>query len=1853
MSAEATAALASAPVPESSSPLPMLHSDDICLPLHTEHEYESDHHYFDMQPEPALDIDVASEPSSHGHDASPPHDALKHDALKPTGLHSPPDSNSAMKLDGSDSELSDVEDPTIDVDQPPTTQPQPQPEPAAHEEDEDIGEVVPDHWSGTVPVFKPSMHQFKDFKKFMTKLDPYGMKSGILKIMPPQEWKDQQPALDQLVKQVRVKEPIKQDIMGSNGTYRQLNVLHQRSYNLPQWRQLCDQSEHQPPARRGERRAQAPPKPKISATTSTAAKKRANAAGGGGRTTRSKGKRGAAKDADQEERPMTPVSPRPSEALVDSVEQDPGAEPDEDDEVRPVGRMGGSRQAKPKMQSVSARRKYARREGSAKIDEEAFRDFDYRMDISDYTPERCEELERIYWKTLTYAPPLYGADVLGTLFDDSTDCWNLNALPNLLDVLGTKIPGVNTAYLYLGMWKATFAWHLEDVDLYSINYLHFGAPKQWYSISQGDARRFEAAMKSIWPADAKACDQFLRHKAFLISPNHLLQYFNIKVNKVVSYPGEFVVTYPYGYHSGYNLGYNCAEAVNFALDSWLPMGKIAKRCECAQAQDSVWIDVHEVERKLRGEETDYEETEDEEEEEDEDDDANADIPAPRSSAVKFKQVSRKRKRAANDKGEKKAKKIRLRIKSQVEPPCCLCPHEIPGQALLPTDDGRKAHRLCALYGAETYIETVDDQEIVANVANISKARAELKCLYCRSKRGACFQCSQKKCVRSYHATCAAAAGVLVEEAEVPIFGEDGTEYKEQAFEFSCRFHRSKRDRKLDGEALDDCQKTRKAAAALKKGDICQLQYYRGDIFAGVIAENRADEQTFLLDIIPNGDRVEVEWKWLLLPDPADFHLQKASANAIPMPTSRKAKDHINATKRRTEELPRADAPFVENFTWAEFNHHDVSTNKAQTKIDFSKENQIWYYLGRYSTDARPQYTEDPKKTKHNPKSNFLDTVPRLTAPVQPRKPQGSTFSVHTPSPAVPKTEKPYQYKPRESALAASPSYPPSPFTAQHFMPKPSPSPYTPQQFTPKLSPYSTFQHPQHALTRYSSYTAAPPTTPMPAPYGTTQQSPQMHQTHQPHQTYLTYPMYQTQQSQYSHQVPQPHHTQQSYNVQHPTVHQTQRVQQPQQAQRIPQVPQSQQPQRIPQAQHTPQARQVPQALQPSQLSQSSHPASSPAAPSHRTAPSHTAPLHAVPSPAPYTAQPAITKPAPATIQPHVPKPVSLPRPTPPPIQTQNGHSRKKSSISSLNGRLPLGSRPRFGTPPASYGSGRFDSNGKSPFSQGFMQPRGLGPSPSPQNGQRFEAQARARSSSLASNGNTPMTSSAIRPSTSASASAQALAGQLQSVMLPAPSTNTSREPRPSVIQKYAFFQVHHNRDSTKYRTPYAFWGGFTNGYEGNLRAHLLSTPDALFSMRRQSSGFNGGTTPALSSIPRQSLSNVTATSSSISPAPKPAAPSAPQQPAETPMSAHASQSPYGAPVTPSAMTPSAGTTQSDWRRGSTHSASSFGLDSDPVAQLHPAIRAHYAAMLQNNYMQMLKQGTADQTKPAAQVAPTRPVVASAQSTPAPPSAPATPTESTSSVSMASAPKPGASAARKVTPSVSTTPVPVPSIPATSATGPPKPKHPSVPPRQSYVPPPRPWETMQKLQQPGQQPDQRAIAQQAPSPASVASGSFGTTPNSQSPSVKNGPELSRHLPSPGYQSYNVSGPFWQKFPQIMPNSNSFNQPAYNEFQYSSQSELPYSHHSQLPYSHHSQLPNQLFYSSQHQLPRYSPPAPGPYSNRNHVLDTRHSQLSHNHGSPMAYSSQNQLPYLNTYQASPPNTYPPPNVIHSPSQYHFQR
>ncbi|CAD6580385.1 MAG: hypothetical protein ASARMPRED_000204 [Alectoria sarmentosa] len=988
--------------------------------------------------------DGAMSPPSEGEVKMEIHQADSRSALTP-----PTSENTDKKDDESGSELSDLE---------PEEAPEKHP---VQPKVENVEEIVPDHYyeGGRVPVFKPTMNQFRSFKEFIQKIDKYGMKSGIVKVIPPKEWRDSLPSLDEQVKTIKVKNPITQEFHGTHGTYTQANIEKQRSYNLPQWKALTEESSHQPPAKRGERRrnqekpARAPStRVRNSSGANTGPKKR-----GPGRprirplpATVEDNEEEAAQGANgsRVETPLTPVSPPLGPKKMKK-------EQFSDDEIpKPKGRQPKSGQSK----SVSSRRQHNRRDQADVVDEEAFKDFDYRVyNQGEWTTERIQELETAYWKSLNFSNPLYGADMPGSLFDNSTKEWNVAKLENLLDVLGQSVPGVNTAYLYLGMWKASFAWHLEDVDLYSINYIHFGAPKQWYSISQADARRFETTMRSIWPNDAKNCDQFLRHKTYLISPQLLESQHKIKVNRLVHNEGEFVITFPYGYHSGYNLGYNCAESVNFATEAWLDYGKVARKCNCEA--DSVWVDVRDIERKLRGEPTPeyYEETEDDD---DDDDDEPTDLPTPPSSDKGKPKRSHKRKRDPNEKDTKpKIKKLRIKMKAPAYEPCILCPNDNSYEELLPTDNGHKAHRRCGLYTPETYISEEGGFEKICDVAHIDKARLELKCNHCRSKKGAVFQCSQKKCVRAFHATCAAQAGVLVDIGLVPVYGEDGTEYTDTGIDFRCRIHRGRRGKNVEGAHLEENFLIRKTALKLPVGEVVQMQYLQGDIFAGVVLENRKSEQTLLIHVLPRGDKIEVEYKWLLVFDPVNSQLPMPSENAKPLPAELARKSRTTMEDPANNDDPKPNDPFGDpdsNFRWEEFDSCKAFRNPAQVKIDFDKPSKLWYYIGKSSTEAKAHYTAKISIRQNDPTANFLEsvriasvaaaaakpTVPRLSYPASypsainhqnaPNAPRPSA-NVHVPHSKTPTTqytkpaatkERPYhgkyaitdpiaaQYKPR-------------------------------------------------------------------------------------------------------------------------------------------------------------------------------------------------------------------------------------------------------------------------------------------------------------------------------------------------------------------------------------------------------------------------------------------------------------------------------------------------------------------------------------------------------------------------------------------------------------------------------------------------------------------------------------------------------------------------------------------------------------------------------------------------------------------------------------------------------------------------
>ena len=39
-----------------------------------------------------------------------------------------------------------------------------------------------------IPVFKPTMDEFRGFEEYMQKVECWGERSGIIKIIPPKEW---------------------------------------------------------------------------------------------------------------------------------------------------------------------------------------------------------------------------------------------------------------------------------------------------------------------------------------------------------------------------------------------------------------------------------------------------------------------------------------------------------------------------------------------------------------------------------------------------------------------------------------------------------------------------------------------------------------------------------------------------------------------------------------------------------------------------------------------------------------------------------------------------------------------------------------------------------------------------------------------------------------------------------------------------------------------------------------------------------------------------------------------------------------------------------------------------------------------------------------------------------------------------------------------------------------------------------------------------------------------------------------------------------------------------------------------------------------------------------------------------------------------------------------------------------------------------------------------------------------------------------------------------------------------------------------------------------------------------------
>ena len=128
------------------------------------------------------------------------------------------------------------------------------------------------------------------------------------------------------------------------------------------------------------------------------------------------------------------------------------------------------------------------------------------------------EIETLYWNAnaekpfeVEYANDMHisafvelekrrGGDGLSDDLNVGDTDWNLRGAARsrrcLLRFVKDDIPGVTSPMVYIGMLFSWFAWHVEDHDLHSLNYMHTGDRKTWYGVPQHAAAAFEDVIRN-------------------------------------------------------------------------------------------------------------------------------------------------------------------------------------------------------------------------------------------------------------------------------------------------------------------------------------------------------------------------------------------------------------------------------------------------------------------------------------------------------------------------------------------------------------------------------------------------------------------------------------------------------------------------------------------------------------------------------------------------------------------------------------------------------------------------------------------------------------------------------------------------------------------------------------------------------------------------------------------------------------------------------------------------------------------------------------------------------------------------------------------------------------------------------------------------------------------------------------------------------------------------------------------------------------------------------------------------------------------------------------------------------------
>lgn len=123
--------------------------------------------------------------------------------------------------------------------------------------------------------------------------------------------------------------------------------------------------------------------------------------------------------------------------------------------------------------------------------------------------------------------PIYAKDQEFSLFNPIVETWNLNNLTPEDSLIHDYdcfpiMPGINTSYSYIAMDGTSFATHIENSNLYSINYMHrienFDGLKKWNVVSKTYKNVLESTLKSVCQ---EMCNSPLRHKNIIVTPKIL------------------------------------------------------------------------------------------------------------------------------------------------------------------------------------------------------------------------------------------------------------------------------------------------------------------------------------------------------------------------------------------------------------------------------------------------------------------------------------------------------------------------------------------------------------------------------------------------------------------------------------------------------------------------------------------------------------------------------------------------------------------------------------------------------------------------------------------------------------------------------------------------------------------------------------------------------------------------------------------------------------------------------------------------------------------------------------------------------------------------------------------------------------------------------------------------------------------------------------------------------------------------------------------------------------------------------------------------------------------------------------